>query len=656
MANRPRKRARSKQKKPLTEAGEIITGTLRIHPRGFGFVTPEDPVTQPKDVFIPKNYINGGVDGDKVELEINPDSDLEKGPDGKILSILDRGRTHMAGIIIELGPPTFAHVPILGTDKPVQIKVGKKEKVKIGDRYIFKVVEWGDQKKATVCTISHKIGHIDDPSCDVKAAIEEYDLHGPFTKEVIEEAKAFGTKVTRSQVEGRLDLTKTTTFTIDPETAKDFDDALSISKDKKGNFFLGVHIADAAFYVKPGGALDKEAQRRSNSTYFPGTCIPMLPEDLSNNLCSLRKGVVRLTVSVLMEFDKEGTLKKADIKRSYIKSKKRFTYGEAKEVLDGKKKSPHAKALGEMVELCLLLKQKRSERGSIDFALPELIIHVNDKGEPTGTRVEEYDITHQLVEEFMLKANEMVAKELDDRGKNLLFRIHEEPTSENMEEFFANARTLGFTLPAKPSKEDLQYLFDQAKNTPFSQQLAIGFIRTLKMAYYSPRNVGHYGLSLEHYCHFTSPIRRYSDLVTQHLLFDDEDTSASLDKIAQKCSEQERLSSRAESAVKTLKKLRLLRHWNEENPDRNFPGYITKIKPFGFVFEIRELFIEGFIHVANLEEDYFQYNPKSETLQGERTGKRYGVGDQIFVYPLAIDLIYLESEWALYLPPKKKKK
>lgn len=627
-----------------------------MHPKGFGFVTPDNPTPDSsKDIFIPRNAVQNAVDGDRVEIEINPNSDWEKGPDGKVVAVLQRGRTMLAGIILELGPPVFAHVPILGPDKPIIVNLQPDETVEVGERYLFTVIKWGDKTQETVCSLSRKIGDIEDPSCDIQAAIAEYDLPSAFPAAAVQEAEKLGDEVTKKQMEGRFDLSKTITFTIDPETAKDYDDALSISKDEKGHFFLGVHIADVAFYVPSGGALDQEAALRSNSTYLPGTCIPMLPEALSNNLCSLRQGVFRLCVSVLMEFRPDGTVQDAQIKRTFIKSKKRFTYGEAKEVLDGTQTSPHAQALTEMVELCHLLKAKRSERGSIDFALPELIIHINEKGEPTGTRIEEYHITHQLVEEFMLKANEMVAKELDNRGKTQLFRIHEEPTSENMEEFFANARALGFHLPPKPTKEDLQNLFEQAKKTPFNQQLSVGFIRTLKIAYYSPRNVGHYGLALEHYCHFTSPIRRYSDLITQRLLFDEEAKNSNFEKIAKRCSEQERLSFRAEVSVKTLKKLRLLRHWNEENPDRNFPAFITRIKPFGFAFEIRELFIEGFLHVSNLEEDYFHYLPATEILQGERTGRRYKVGDSIEVYPLAIDFIYLETEWALHLPPKIKK-
>jgi ribonuclease R len=619
---------------------------------------PDDKKLCPDDVFIPKHLTNQAVDGDIVEVAVNFESRKpDKGPEGEILSIVQRAHTHVAGIIdhIEEGR-IMAYVPILGEAKPVLVKDGKTQKLEIGDRCSLKVLEWGDQKHPTTAEIARKIGHIDDPSVDIESAVEEFQLQEKFPKEVVEEAKAFGKQVDKKDLKGRLDLSKSPCFTIDPDTAKDFDDALSIEKNKKGEFFLGVHIADVAHYVRPGSALDKEAITRSNSTYFPGKCVPMLPEELSNNLCSLLQGVIRLTVSVLMHFDKKGTLLSSEVKRSFIKSQKRFTYGEAKRVLEGKKQSPYAKELKEMEELCLLLKKKRAERGSIDFSLPELIIEVDKNGTPTGVKIEEYHITHQMVEEFMLKANEMVATHLDKRGKSQLFRIHEEPDEQNLEEFYSMARSFGFSLPKEPTQQDLQKLFVDAKDSPFSQQLAVAFIRNLKLALYSPQNVGHYGLALEHYCHFTSPIRRYSDLVIQRLLFDEEPKDLNLEQIGESTSAKERTSFRAEMQVKKLKKHRLLKTWMEEDPDFRYLAHVTKIKPFGFFFEVQDLSLEGFLHVSDLQSDYFLYDEKTPKLEGESTGMRYTIGKEILVEPELVDLIHLESKWRIIEPKKKRRK
>ncbi|MBS0604079.1 MAG: ribonuclease R [Verrucomicrobia bacterium] len=631
------------------EKEAVVSGVLRMHPKGFGFVIPDNAVENPQDIFIPKHLTDNAVDGDHVEVVVNTQAVSEKGPEGKIVSVTKRARKHLGGTIrhVTANGDIMAYVPLLGVSKPVIVFAPEDTPLKIGDRVILDVKEWGTEKEPTKCDFSHILGNIEDPSCDVIAAVEEFDIRSAFPKPVIDQAKEYGRKVTAKDMKKRLDLSKEECFTIDPDTAKDFDDALTLTKDRKGNYRLGVHIADVAHYVTTGSPLDKEAIQRSNSTYFPGTCVPMLPEELSNELCSLRPDEIRLTVSVLMDFDKNGTLIKNEIVRSYIKSKKRFTYFEAKDVLDGAKKSPHAKTLKLMVELCHLLKKKRYERGSIDFALPELVVVINDKGEPEGLKKIEYDITHQLVEEFMLKANEVVAMELNRRGKRLIYRVHEEPQEENFEDFLQFARTLGFTVPLKAKSKDLQTLFEEAKKTPYFQQLSVGFIRSMRLAQYSPDNVGHFGLALEHYCHFTSPIRRYSDLIIQRLLFDEEPEDLNLDQIAQHCSDQERVSFRAEMSVKTLKKLRLLHKYFSEDPYREYNAVVTKIKPFGLFFELQDLMLEGFLHISELENDYFVYDEKRNILFGRSSGKTHKLGETIKVRLARVDLIQLESSWLL---------
>lgn len=643
-----------KANQPISPLKEIMTGILRVHPRGFGFVIPDHPTDCPQDVFIPKQLTDGAVDGDHVEVLINPHSNSDKGPEGKVLNILKRGRSHLAGTIRETDAEGnfLATVPILGLDKKVIVKP-QETPLKIGDRVTLRVLEWGEEKEEALCELSHKIGHISDPSCDVAAAAEEFDLLTTFPSEAVLEAKAYGTKVSKKEMDKRKDLTKLTCITIDPDTAKDFDDALSL-EEKKGNYHLGVHIADVAHYVKKDSALDIEALKRCNSTYFPGQCLPMLPEELSNHLCSLKPDVIRLSVSVLMTFDKEGNLLNYEIHRGYIKSAKRFTYGEAFEIIEGRAKSPHEKTLQKMVALCHLLKKKRSLRGSIDFALADNVIEVDKQGVPLGLKTVEYDISHQLVEEFMLKANEVVAKHLSDAGKMLVYRIHEAPSTENMQDFFSLARSLGFHLPHNPEQQDLQKLFNEAKSTPYGQQLAVGFIRSMKLATYSPENVGHYGLALEHYCHFTSPIRRYPDLVIQRLLFQEEG-KVNLEQTALKCSEQERVSFRAESSVKLLKKLRLLKQHLQEDPNKKYIGIITRIKPFGVVFEVPELMLEGFLHISELEDDYFLYDQKQGVLRGKTSGKIHAVGESLQLKACSVDLILLESSWELTTRRRKRR-
>lgn len=630
-------------------ASDTITGTIRVHARGFGFLQADNPTLFPEDVFIPKHMTMNAVDGDKVEVQVNTDVISEKGPEGRVLAILSRGRTHMGGIIrdIERSGDVIAHVPLLGANQRVVILKNDRHPLRVGDRIVMEVVEWGEKDTETICRMTSHIGHISDPTCDIPAAIAEFELRSDFSKAVQDEAQSFGKIVSRKDIQGREDLRDLESFTIDPNTAKDFDDALSLSKDANGHYHLAVHIADVSHYVRPGSALDNEAMLRCNSTYFPGRCVSMLPGELSNNLCSLKADVNRLTVTVLVQFDVSGNMLDYRIVRSVIKSAKRFTYQEAKEVLDGKRKSRHLGTLNLMVELCGLLKKKRYERGSIEFSLPELVVRVDEKGVPVGTEYVEYDITHQLVEEFMLKANELVAWHLSQKGKNLTYRIHDVPAEENMRDFSVLAGAFGFHLSDKPTPLEFQKLFDEAMATSYGPYLATSYIRRMRLASYSPDNIGHFGLGLTHYCHFTSPIRRYVDLVVHRILFGEDDNRIELEKISDNCSNQERISAKAENSVVLLKKLRLLNATYEKEPYKQYEAVVTRVKNFGLFFEVLDLMLEGFLHVSELENDYYVFEEAKMSLRGTRHHGAFSAGNRITVMLKNIDMILLESQWNL---------
>ena len=635
---------------------EIVKGSLRLHHRGFGFVQLDDTSLYKQDIFIPKHLTQNAVDGDIVEVKVMQ-TISDKGPEGEIVAILERSRTHIAGIISskEHNGTYLAYVPTLGQDRRVVVQECEWGELKIGDRIVLEVVDWGNKSSETSCRATHHLGHISDPSCDIQAAIEEFEIRQDFPSKVIAEAKEFDEKIPNDEIKRREDFRKLECVTIDPDTAKDFDDALSLTKDRKGFYHLGVHIADVAHYLKLGGALDIEAKSSANSTYFPGKCVPMLPPELSENLCSLRANVNRLTSSVMMTFDKEGTLVDYKIARSVIKSKKRFTYREAKAVLDGSKESVHSKTLHLMVELCHLLKKKRYERGSIEFSIPDLVILVDENGVPKGTDLVEYDITHQMVEEFMLKANELVAEHLSKKGKHLTYRVHEVPSPDSLKEFTQLASSFGFTLPQNPTPAELQQFFDEALKTTYGQYLATNYIRRMRLAVYSPENIGHYGLGLEYYCHFTSPIRRYVDLVVHRILFGDEFSLNHLEEISRHCSETERVSERAENRVVLLKKLRYLEQNSRNEKFKQYPAIVTKVKPFGIYFEIVDLLLESFLHVSDLDQDYFVYDADKQQLKGRRTDITYFSGDRIDVMLKEVDLIFLESTWSI-VPEKHQKK
>jgi ribonuclease R len=624
----------------------LVTGTISVHHKGFGFVkAPEGP-----DIFIPKHLTREAVDGDTVEIEVASVVSA-KGPEGAVIAVLKRSRTHLAGIVLEKAKGHFtAYSPLLGKTKLITVKA-KPGAIKEGDRIICKILHWRNDFDQVEAELTRCIGHISDPSIDIACAIEEFELPNDFTAEAREEAKSFSKRVSKAEVESRLNLTQDECVTIDPDTAKDFDDAISLTKDDKGHYHLGVHIADVAHYVKPGSHLERDAFLRCNSTYFPGRCVPMLPEELSNELCSLKPNVNRLTMSVLATFDASGSLLHYKIARSIIKSQKRFTYKEALEVITGKRKSPHAPLLNRMTEFCNVLKKKRFERGSIDFAMPENVIIIDESGAPQRIERIEYDITHQMIEEFMLKANELTAMHLAGQKKTLIYRIHEEPAEESYQDFYSLARSLGFLLPAKPNHLDIQTLFQTAKDSPFLHQLSVAFIRSMKLAQYSPDNIGHYGLALEHYCHFTSPIRRYTDLIIQRLLMNELPGETDLEVVAHACSEKERISFKAENSVRHLKKLRLADTYFKEDPTKIYPAVITKIKPFALFFEVSAFDIEASLHVSQLGNDFFEFNSPRLSFRGTRTGLTYTAGQQIHVRLDRINFILQETEWSLVASP-----
>ncbi|GAB5412358.1 MAG: ribonuclease R [Chlamydiales bacterium] len=614
-----------------------ITSTIRVHPRGFGFVLVEEG----DDIFIPKPHMASAADGDTVLAQISPRK-TSKGPEGRILKIVKRNRKDIVGIVRKVNrEEAEIFVPALGQEK--QVYISKPQGIKTGDRVLMSVSEW--KKDILICELKKNIGPITNALLDNEVALLEHGLSSTFPKAVVASAKKFGAEVSSTDKKNRRDLTKQPCVTIDPTTAKDFDDALYVEKNAQG-YTLFVHIADVSAYVSSGSPLDIEAKKRANSTYLPKQCIPMLPEELSNNLCSLKENVDRLAATVELHLNENGELIDYEIYRSVICSKKRFTYAEAREVLDGKKKSPHKKTLEQMRKLCALLKAIRRKRGSVDLAMPELILEINDKGIPTSYRLEEYDITHQMVEEFMLKANEIVAGTLLKRGVKSIFRVHDTPAEDNLEDFYAVARLLGFPLTATPTPEEIQKLFEAARGTPHEKQISVAFIRSMRLATYSPDNIGHYGLSLEHYTHFTSPIRRYSDLIVHRLLFD-KTPPENVEQIATHLSEQERLSFRAESGVLSLKKLRLLDHLNKTEKRVVFDTLISKIKPFGMVLSIEPLMLESFIHISEIGSDYYVFDPKEGDLRGERTGRHFVPGSSIKAELLKVDLIEQTTSWKI---------
>lgn len=628
----------------LASGESIVRSTISVHPRGFGFVNQPSPQ---EDIFIPKTMMNGAVDGDTVDVVTNLTTYSEKGPEGRVVNVVERKRKQIVGTVVECTERTASvYSSLLGEMHPIECHITPNEKVKKGDRVVLNVLSWGQKKQPTTCSLAKVLGSVKDPRVDLPFVILESGIRHEFPQEAIDEAQRFGRRVRPSDLKGRVDLRELECVTIDPDTAKDFDDAISL--EVIGHTYrIGVHIADVSYYVKEGSALDAEASLRCNSTYFPNTCVPMLPKELSENLCSLKPNVSRLTVSVFFNLSDTGETTGWEVVRSVIKSKKRFTYKQAKAVLDGKVRSPHKALLKNMVHVCDLLKKRRSERGSVQLYVPELIVKVDESGVPTGMECVEYDITHQMIEELMLKANEIVAIHLGRLGKDVSYRVHEEPAEESLRDFSTLVSAFGFTLPQVPSPHDIQRFFLEIEGSPHASYLATCYIKSMRLACYSPDNIGHYGLSLEHYCHFTSPIRRYIDVIIHRLLLENGPTKDTLAKICLDASEKERISARAEGSLITIKKLRLLELERKKSPNREYRAIITRVKPFGIFFDIVDVMVEGFLHVSELEDDYFMFDDTRSQLWGSDTGITYHSGDHIIVKCDRVDLLMQEASWKM---------
>jgi ribonuclease R len=631
---------------------KTVIGKCKLNKRGFGFVD----LRGEKSIFIPPPYINGAMDNDTVEVKLFK-TFSQKGPEGEVIKIIKRASKELFGVVVnkeeyENNIYYQVYCPSLIKEEYLHIKE-KSKKLEHGDRIIVSITNWEHLN----AEFKSFIGNIENPKLDDISSLKRFKIRDEFDEKVLSEIKNLPKNPTNKDLKNRIDFTKLNCITIDPTTAKDFDDAISIKKDSNGGYELGVHIADVAHYVKANTALDKEAFKRSNSTYFPTRCVPMLPEALSSNLCSLKPNVIRLTMSVIMHFDKNANLKSYEIKRSYIKSRKRFTYDEAFDILENDKSHRYYDQLKDLLDIGMLLKKRRIDRNSFDFAIPETKLDVDEDGNVKRIYKTQYDVTHQIIEEFMLKANEIVATHLKKKVKTLIYRIHDQPNVEKFKDFFALAGMLGFTTKSN-EKEDIINIFNQAKNSPLLKQLQVSFIRCMKLAIYSPENVGHYGLSLENYTHFTSPIRRYPDLIIQRLLFNEISANPDLpnqdlsetyfEKIASSCSENERRSFNAEQSIIVLKKLRFLKDKQKKLGDEPLyaNGIITKINPHAIFIDIDDYGLESVISIDDLNRiDKFYYNEGKRCIESKYNNFSLKISDTVEIKLDKVDLIHTEAVW-----------
>jgi len=507
----------------------------------------------------------------------------------------------------------------------------------------------GQPAQGAVCEV---LGRLEDPGVDTAIIVRKHDIPDGHGAEAIAEAERIGPAVRPADIKGRTDFRDRIVVTIDGEDARDFDDAISIERLANGHYWLGVHIADVSHYVKEGSALDREAYERGTSVYFPERAVHMFPEALATGLCSLKPHVDRLVQSCLMEVTPHGDVVRHEIHDGVIRSTECMTYTSVNAILTGDEElreryAPLVPAFELMADLFAVLNQSRRRRGSVDFDLPEPQVILDTEGLVADIIASERNVAHRLIEEFMLLANETVASHLEDAGMPSLYRIHEQPDPLKVEEFEAFIRTLGYSLNAPdggPTPRHFQALVEKIRGTPVERPIAFLMLRTMQKARYDSVNMGHFGLAAASYTHFTSPIRRYPDLVVHRLLGELQHTRVteerrealefSLPEVGRHTSERERRADEAERELLQWKKVRFM----ADKVGESFDGYITGVAPFGLFVELVDHYVEGLAHISTLADDYYRFTEGAHTLVGERGGRIYRLGEHVRVRIARVDL------------------
>ena len=650
----------------LPEKMDLETGIFQAHPQGYGFVIPEKKGKT--DVYISARSKLDAMNGDKVVVRVTPPVGKKKTEgkrEGMVVRILERAQTRVVGTYELPDPKTggFGFVTPFDTRLTQDLIISREHvgDAKPGDIVSAEIIAYPMRGRPPEGRIVKLIGKPGSPGIDSELIIEQYELPTQFSTAALQEADEIPQQVTPTMRKSRKDLRDLATVTIDGEKARDFDDAISIER-IKGGYRLWVHIADVAQYVKEKTLLDEEAYLRGTSVYLPDRVIPMLPMQLSNGICSLNPNVDRLTLTCEMDIAASGDILRYDIYESIINSNERMTYTAVREILvdrDPAQRKRYSALLAEfelMEELMNVLRTKRSKRGSIDFDLPEPEIVLDLQGRMTEIIRAERNMAHQIIEEFMLAANETVARHIENKKAPFIYRIHEEPDEEKLTDLVEFLATLGISLPTvkKVKPLHLQKALAKAKGSPEETLINTVLLRTMKQARYSHENVGHFGLAAETYTHFTSPIRRYPDLIVHRVLKADmrgklkdevyvEKLAAALPESAIHCSQRERKAMEAERDVITMLKLRFM----EDKVGEVFDGIITGVVQFGFFVQLRDLFVEGLVHVSTLTDDYYHYVEKLHCLRGERRKCAYRIGDAIRVRVDRVDTARKRIDFSL---------
>lgn len=644
----------------LPSEADLVTGKLSIHQAGYGFLVPEK--SGEPDVFIPAENTGTAMNGDRVVARISRDAPTRRAQDrhrseGRVIRILERARDTIVGTLQH--SRNFYYVvpddPRLVHDVYVQVPPRTKlpKAPTRGDKVVVRLEAWESRHVNPEGEIVEVLGSATAPGIDMLSIIRKYDLPTEFPKSVIDEANRIPKSVEQRMIDGREDLRGELIVTIDPDDARDFDDAIDVEKIDNEGWRLGVHIADVSAYVTPDNALDREARRRGNSVYLPDRVIPMLPERLSNGVCSLNPDVDRLTHSIFIEFDKSGRAKNARFSKSVIRSAKRLTYKEAYAILQTKPNGELSRRLHTAWELAALLRRKRFEHGSLDLDFPEVKVYVDPAGKPIRLERVENDESHQLIEEFMLAANEAVAQELRHRSIATVYRVHEDPDPEKLGEYREFILSFGYKVGDLSHRKEVQRFLASIRGKPEEQALKIGLLKSLKRARYAPQPLGHFGLAKANYLHFTSPIRRYADLVVHRTLAERNSPRRSkidigqVESLANHISDTERNAAEAEIESVRLKKLQFFQQQLEARNPQVFRAAVMDVRNYGLVVELPDALITGVVHVSSLGEDFYRFDAAQRRLVGRRTNRRFSIGDEIRVFVARVDTFKRQIDFAI---------
>ncbi len=646
----------------------ILTGILIKHRRGFGFVECDG---MEEDIFIARESMGAAMDGDMVEVDLIPDYLWRESPEGIITKVLERKTTEIAGTFEK--SKKFGFVIPENRKQKEEVFVRKKDfsGAQRGDKVVVQITRYPDKHNSAEGKITEIISRAGQPGGDIKALARSYDMRETFPSRVMAEAKGISRQgIKEDDRKNRRDLRDKTIFTIDGADSKDFDDAVSIEKLKNGNFLLGVHIADVAHYVKENNPLDKEALKRGTSVYLIDQVMPMLPKALSNGICSLNPAEDRLTLSIDMEVTPEGIVTSHEIYESVICSKARLVYDDVSDLLEQNEGMPQGTAdavsapgisdsvkdaLFMMQEVALQLQKNRATRGSLDFDLDEAKIQLDERGMASDIGIASRRSANKLIEEFMLLANETVAEHFYWMELPFIFRVHEKPALEKMEQLKIFLRSLGISMKGNPDSihpKTISEILEQTKGLSIENVVNSVTLRAMQKAYYSPVCEGHFGLALKYYCHFTSPIRRYPDLMIHRIIkrwLTEGQSTGFVKHFAKKVREAAELSSIAErKAIEVEREVEKLKkaEYMSGYVGQRFNGIVSGVTGFGIYVQLENT-VEGLVRMENMYDDYYDYIPEKYALLGRRTNKVYKLGDRVDILVESVDLERREINFQL---------